>query len=121
MGEWLAQNWLPLLIVILAVIGTIFFLIKKKGLRQAAIDAIVWAEQEFNGEAGQQKMQEAIDYIQQIVPFLKFVPDKIIKSFIQGVFNQIKKALDLQVDKIEVTEVTEDKIEENVDISTNEG
>lgn len=94
MIEWLAANWLPLVIVLVAVIIVVAILIKKRGLRQLATDAIVWAEREFSTEEGKEKMQKAIDYCQQLMPILNFIPDSLIQSFIQGVFNQIKEALE---------------------------
>lgn len=69
MIEWLAANWLPLLIFIIVVVGVLFFILKKKGLRQAAIDAIVYVQEKMGTEDGKVKMQNAVDYIQQIVPF----------------------------------------------------
>lgn len=94
MNEWLATNWLPLVVLLVVIIGMVFYMLKKKGLRQVAIDAIVWAEREFSTEDGQEKMQQAIDYCQQVIPFLNLIPDAIIKGFIQGIFDQIKAALD---------------------------
>ena len=111
MIEWLAVNWLPLVIVIIAIVIGIIYLLKKKGLRQTAIDAIVWAEREFATEAGQEKMQKAIDYCQQLIPFLHFIPDSIIQSFLQGIFNQIKEALEQQPnEKKTIDEVKEDVV-----------
>ena len=106
MIEWLAANWLPLLIFIIVVVGVLFFILKKKGLRQAAIDAIVYVQEKMGTEDGQVKMQNAVDYIQQLVPFLGFVPDSIIQAFIQGVFDQIKSALKLpSVEQMENKEI----------------
>lgn len=110
MVEWLAANWLPLVVVIIAIILGIVIILKKKGLRQTAIDAIVWAEREFSTEDGKEKMQKAIDYCQQIVPFLNFIPDALIQSFIQGVFNQIKEALEQQPSEKKTTEIKEDVV-----------
>ena len=98
MFEWLAANWQPLLVVIIIAIIMIVYLIQRKGIRQLATDAIVWAEETFKTEDGQKKMQEAIDYCQQVFPFLNIIPDRLIKMFIQSVFDQIKGALDLQID-----------------------
>lgn len=108
MMEWLAANWLPLVIVIVAIIVAVTILIKKRGLRQLATDAIVWAEREFSTEEGKEKMQKAIDYCQQILPVLNFIPDSLIQSFIQGVFNQIKEALE----QVPNEKTTEPKIED---------
>lgn len=134
MIEWLAANWLPLLIFIIVVVGVLFFILKKKGLRQAAIDAIVYVQEKMGTEDGKVKMQNAVDYIQQIVPFLGFVPDSIIQAFIQGVFDQIESALKLpsveQMENKEIgtttttttttTESTECATEEGVVEETNE-
>lgn len=106
MIEWLAANWLPLLIFIIVVVGVLFFILKKKGLRQAAIDAIVYVQEKMGTEDGQVKMQNAIDYIQQLIPFLGFIPDSIIQAFIQGVFDQIESALKLpSVEQMENKEI----------------
>ena len=110
MIEWLATNWLPLLVFIIVVVGVLFFILKKKGLRQAAIDAIVYVQEKMGTEDGQVKMQNAVDYIQQLIPFLTFIPDSIIQTFIQSVFDQIEAALKLpaptQTNKGDVTTTT---------------
>jgi hypothetical protein len=130
MIEWLAANWLPLLIFIIVVVGVLFFILKKKGLRQAAIDAIVYVQEKMGTEDGKVKMQNAVDYIQQIVPFLGFVPDSIIQAFIQGVFDQIKSALKLpSVEQMEnkeigtatVTTTTTTTTTESTECATEEG
>lgn len=113
MIEWLAANWLPLLIFVIVVVGVLFFILKKKGLRQAAIDAIVYVQEKMGTEDGQVKMQNAVDYIQQLIPFLAFVPDSIIQAFIQGVFNQIESAL-----KLPCVEQSEDKNVEAITTTT---
>lgn len=111
MLEWLAANWIPLLVVIIAIVGIVVFLLKKKGLRQLAIDAICWAEREFSTEEGKEKMRKAIDYCQQLVPFLNFIPDAMIEGFIQGVFDQIKEALNqAPVEKKDETGIEEDTV-----------
>ena len=56
-------------------------------------------------------MQKAIDYCQQLIPFLNFIPDSIIQSFLQGIFNQIKEALEQQPnEKKTIDEVKEDVV-----------
>lgn len=127
MIEWLAANWLPLLIFIIVVVGVLFFILKKKGLRQAAIDAIVYVQEKMGTEDGKVKMQNAVDYIQQIVPFLGFVPDSIIQAFIQGVFDQIKSALKLpsveqmKNKEIGATTTTTTTTTESTECATEEG
>ena len=109
MLEWLAANWLPLLIVIIAIIIVVTVLIKKKGLKQTAIDAICWAERMYNTEEGKEKMQKAIDYMQQLVPFLNLIPDSWIQAFIQKIFDQIKEALDIQPSGTEKLDIYKDE------------
>lgn len=130
MIEWLAANWLPLLIFIIVVVGVLFFILKKKGLRQAAIDAIVYVQEKMGTEDGKVKMQNAVDYIQQIVPFLGFVPDSIIQAFIQGVFDQIKSALKLpsveqmknkEIGATTITTTTTTTTTESTECATEEG
>lgn len=112
MVEWLAANWLPLIVFIVVVIGLVWFILKKKGLRQAAIDAIVYVQEKMRTEEGKVKMQGAIDYMQQLVPFLAFVPDSLIETFIQSVFDQIESALKLPTMECNVEVIEECKTED---------
>lgn len=112
MVEWLAANWLPLIVFIVVVIGLVWFILKKRGLRQAAIDAIVYVQERMRTEEGKVKMQGAIDYIQQLVPFLVFVPDSLIETFIQSVFDQIESALKLPTMECNVEVIEECKTED---------
>lgn len=112
MVEWLAANWLPLIVFIVVVIGLVWFILKKRGLRQAAIDAIVYVQEKMRTEEGKVKMQGAIDYIQQLVPFLAFVPDSLIETFIQSVFDQIESALKLPTTECNVEVIEECKTED---------
>lgn len=112
MIEWLAANWLPLIVFIVVVIGLVWFILKKRGLRQAAIDAIVYVQEKMRTEEGKVKMQGAIDYIQQLVPFLAFVPDSLIETFIQSVFDQIESALKLPTMECNVEVIEECKTED---------
>ncbi len=115
MIEWLAANWLPLIVFVVVVIGLVWFILKKRGLRQAAIDAIVYVQKEMETEEGKVKMQGAIDYIQQLVPFLAFVPDSLIETFIQSVFDQIESALKLPTQDNTVEMIEEHKTENKED------
>lgn len=112
MIEWLVANWLPLIVFIVVVIGLVWFILKKRGLRQAAIDAIVYVQEKMRTEEGKVKMQGAIDYIQQLVPFLAFVPDSLIETFIQSVFDQIESALKLPTMECNVEVIEECKTED---------
>ena len=111
MLEWLATNWLPILVIVIVVAIALTYIIKKRGLKQTAIDAIVWAEREFSTEEGKEKMQRAIDYCQQLIPFLNLIPDSLIQKFLQMTFNQIKEALEqVPNEKKNVTEIKDDTV-----------
>lgn len=115
MIEWLAANWLPLIVFVIVVIGLVWFILKRKGLRQAAIDAIVYVQEKMSTEEGKVKMQGAIDYMQRLVPLLAFVPDVLIESFIQSVFNQIEAALKLPTAECKVEVIEEVKEESKIE------
>ena len=100
---WLETNWIPLLtivIFILVIIGWILILIKRRGLRQVALDAILEAEKEFQSGKGKEKMKFAIDYVFDLLPlYIKvLLPRELLhnflEKFIQKVFDEVKKYLD---------------------------
>lgn len=101
--EWLQANWLPLVIVILAIlvfIAWIIYLCKKEGLRKVALKAILIAEDRYNSTSGQERLQIAIDYVYAAIPdkVKAFIPKdlllKFLKTFIQKLFDEIKEVLD---------------------------
>lgn len=95
------MNILSIIVIAVAVISAIVFLyvkIKKLGLRQVAIDAIVLAEKKGFIEklTGSQKFNEAFDIVYSLLPDLLkcFVTKVLVIKFIQKVFDEIKIALD---------------------------
>jgi hypothetical protein len=109
--EWLETNWLPLLIVILVIlgfIGWIIYLIKRKGLRQVALDAILEAEREFQSGKGKEKMKFAVDYVFDLLPlYIKAILPReflhnFLEKFIQKVFDEVKKFLDYTEEQIQM-------------------
>ena len=101
--EWLLDNWLPLLIVVLVVlgfIGWIIYLCNRKGLREIALKAILIAEDQYNSTTGQERLTIAVNYMYDLIPstIAVFIPksmlNNFIKNFIQKVFNEVKQALD---------------------------
>ena len=77
--------------------------IKKKGLKQFAIDTIVEAEKQFNKGENQEKLNFVIDKI--IATFLPaplsvFITRNLIKNFVQKIFDQIKIALDYRESEV---------------------
>lgn len=108
--KWLAANWLPLLIVILLILAFIvmvIYLCKKKGLRKVALEAILEAENFYNSTTGQERLDMAILYVYSRLPIYLtvIIPEpvmkKVLKNFIQKVFNDIKDALDYQKPQLE--------------------
>ena len=99
-----AQQIIGIVIAIILVIGFIIYIawqIKKKGLRQFAIDMILQAEEEFAQGQNKEKMEHVIIAIKTILStnvvgriLSVFITDENIENFIQSVFDSIKKALD---------------------------
>jgi len=87
-------------IVVIAILAFILYLvwqIKKKGLRATAVDLIVKAEEMFRQGDNENKLNYVIDKIISITipkPLSLFITRDSIKSFVQSVFDETKKALD---------------------------
>lgn len=96
-------------IVAALVIGFILWIawqIKKKGLREFAIDMILNAEDLFEKGQNSEKMQFVIDNIMAILGTTKigkvlsiFLTEENIEKFIQSIFDNLKKALDYTPNK----------------------
>ena len=87
-------------IVVIAILAFILYLvwqIKKKGLRATAVDLIVKAEEMFRQGDNENKLNYVIDKIISITipkPLSIFITRESVKSFVQSVFDETKKALD---------------------------
>ena len=87
-------------IVVIAILAFILYLvwqIKKKGLRATAVDLIVKAEDMFKQGDNENKLNYVIDKIISITipkPLSIFITRDSVKSFVQSVFDETKKALD---------------------------
>lgn len=87
-------------IVVIAILAFILYLvwqIKKKGLRATAVDLIVKAEDMFRQGDNENKLNYVIDKIISITipkPLSLFITRDSLKSFVQSVFDETKKALD---------------------------
>lgn len=100
-------------ISIVAALAVIFILwivwqIKKKGLREFAIDMILEAEEKFEQGKNSDKMNYVIKSLKAALCTTKigaliamFLTDENIEKFIQGIFDGIKKALDYTSNKVE--------------------
>ena len=75
--------------------------VKKKGLKQVAIDMIIKAEDMYNKGQNKEKMDFVIEKIEKTLSatlvgkiLLNFITRGMIEHFIQNIFNTLKKALD---------------------------
>lgn len=94
-----AQQIVGIVIAAVAVIAFIIYIawqIKKKGLKQFAVDFIVKAEDMFNQGDNEGKLNYVIDKVIALIPapLNIFITREIVKSFVQSVFDGVKKALD---------------------------
>lgn len=88
------QNHLLELLMVLFFVFYVIWQITKNGLRKVVIEFIVQAEEGFkNNDA---RMDYCIGALTNLIPmpFRLFITRKVAQWFIQGVFNQIKIALD---------------------------
>ena len=85
-----------LIIACVCVLGYLFYLIKKNGLRATTIQLIVSAEKALGSGQGKEKMDMVIDKFTAILPLpiRLFVTKEAIKTFVQHVFDEVKEALD---------------------------
>lgn len=85
-----------LILTILAFISYIVFQVKKKGIRQTAIDYICYAEKTFENHKNDEKFNYVLTRLYEGLPSIVkvFITIDMIKDFIQKVFNEIKIALD---------------------------
>lgn len=93
-------------ISIVAIVVIIFIIwlawqIKKKGLKDFAIDMIIKAEDMFKKGENDEKMNYVIDKVILMIPmpFSLFITRETVKEFIQKIFDDIKKTLDYQPKK----------------------
>ena len=110
--EWLAENWVSLVIVVAAVLILGYFIIRKileSGLRQTAIDLITYVEKHFYGEAGSKKFEEVFKRLYNCLPnYIKlFLSETAARALIQAAFDSIKEALHYTPGAVAVEEVIE--------------
>ena len=85
-----------ILVAIIAIALYIAWQIKKKGLRQFAVDFIVKAEDMYNHGDNEGKLNYVIDQVVAKIPapINAFITRETVKAFVQNVFDSVKKALD---------------------------
>lgn len=88
-----------IIIAVLLVIGFIIYIawqIKKKGLKQFAVEFILKAEDKFKQGDNETKLNYVIDKVIAFIPapLSFFITRETVKAFVQSVFDSVKKALD---------------------------
>lgn len=77
--------------------------IMRKGLRQTAIDLIVQAEKSFGNGQGAEKMHAVVAGIVTAFKLPTFTIN-LVEWLVQGIFDEIKEALDYVPEKVEEEE-----------------
>lgn len=93
---------LSIIVLVLGVvilIGSLYYQIKKNGLKGTAIELIVYAERMIGSGKGEEKMNYVIDKFIAFLPmpFRILVTREMIRNFIQEVFDEIKDVLEYQI------------------------
>ena len=93
------QQIIGIIIAVVAVLAFITYIawqIKKKGLRQFAVDFIVKAEDMYNKGDNEEKLNYVIDKVIALIPtpLNFFVTREAVKAFVQSIFDSVEKALD---------------------------
>lgn len=85
-----------LILVCIGILGYLFYLIKKNGLRATVVQLIVYAEKVFQKGENREKMNLVIDKLMLILPtpVRFFITREALEKFIQLVFDEVKEALD---------------------------
>ena len=103
--EWLQNNLLELIIIFIIIILFLiylFYLIKKEGLRNVALRAILEAEKLYNSTTGKERLSFAVNYVYDYLPsyiklvFSKKILEEYLQKFIQTIFDQVKDLLDYE-------------------------
>ena len=94
-----AKQIIGIVIAVALIVAFIIYIawqIKKKGLRQFAVDFIVKAEDMFNQGDNEGKLNYVIDKVIGLIPapLSFFITREAVKAFVQSVFDSVKKALD---------------------------
>lgn len=85
-----------LVLACIAILGYLYWMIKKNGLIPVVVKMIVAAEGQFEKGANQEKINYVIDSLLEFLPKILrcFITRENVKSFVQKVFNSVKEALD---------------------------
>lgn len=99
------MTWLYITILILVVITFLVYIIyqvKKNGLRETALQAILKAEEQYYSTTGKQRFEIAFSYVYDLIPtaWKIVLPKELLKKFldnlIQNTFDEVKELLDFE-------------------------
>ena len=99
----LQENWLPILIIALVIIGFIgyiIYLILNKGIKNVALEAILKAEEFYNSTTGKERLEIAVNYVYELLPasIRTILPKEFLKNYIEKIiqktFDKVKDLLD---------------------------
>lgn len=95
------QLVISITVIVILIAIYIIYKIKKMGVKDFAIDMIIKAEYSFKKGENEEKMNYVIDKVIGFLPgtIQLFVTRDLVRSFIQKVFDGIKKALDYEPNK----------------------
>lgn len=100
--NWDLPEIISAIIIILIFIIYLVYIIKRDGLRNVALKAILEAEKQYNSTTGKERLDFAVNYVYEYLPtYIKIVlPKTILKEwlqrFIQEIFSQVKDLLDYE-------------------------
>jgi len=109
--NWLLENSVTILIVIVAVAGLVFAIINNKEglLYKAALYAVSVAEETWGSKTGQIKFAEVYTYLKTQFPIITFfISEKALKTLIEDALTEMKRILA----EAEVAKQKKEQIEE---------
>lgn len=89
-----------LIIIVVIAILYLAWQIKKKGLRQTAVDLMVEAERKFKSGNGSLKMQIVVTGLFNKLGFpFTMIPYSTLEKFAQEIFDELKESIEFQGNK----------------------
>lgn len=99
------MTWLYITVLILVIVSFIIYLfyqVKKNGLRETVIAAILKAEEQYYSTTGQERFEIAFNYVYDLIPTIwktilpKELLKKFLKNLIQNTFDEVKELLNFE-------------------------
>ena len=99
------MTWLYITILILIIVTFIIYVlyqVKKNGLRETVLEAILKAEEHYYSTTGKERFEIAFNYVYDLIPtaWKVILPKELLKKFldnlIQSTFDEVKDLLDFE-------------------------